>query len=406
MLVAGFAPGAAAQPGDAFAAGSAAFADGDYAAALRAFERARAAGADGPAVHYNIGVCQYRLGDHAAAAETFRTIAARFPGMRAVADYNLGLALTRQGRTAAARAAYARAARGEDDTVAGLAAAMLGRLRVDPAETRALVALVDVAAGHDDNVALVDELSVPAASLLDSAFVEALGYVDAPFGRDQRFALEATGYWIDYRDASPYDQLAMRAAFDYRPVAGARRVTLGPYYERTKLGGAGFEARAGLEVDFATRLGERATLSLRLGLAEIDALDARYSFVEGDQQRVRARLRRPVGSGVLSATYGWERNDRAGASVSPTRNRLALDWRRRLAGRFEAELGLRFRQSDYDELAMPRIEKLGELRFDVARDLERGWQVRGGVRFADNDSTDPRYAYERRVLSVGLRNVF
>lgn len=402
---------AVAQPNDdttpAFAAGSAAFAAGDYASALDAFERAREQGSDGPAVHYNIGVCEYRLGRYAAAATTFRLVARRFPDMRALAEYNLGLAMTRQGRPDAARAAFARARSGDDETVARLAAAMLGRLDGDAVsgERRALVALVDIAAGHDDNVALVDELSLPADRSADSAFVEAVGYVDAPLDGAGRFGFQATGYVVDYGDAAPYDQVAVRMALGYDPQR-AERVTLGPYYERTQLGGRGFEERLGFEVDVSTAVGDRGAMSLRIGVAGVDALDSRYAFVSGDQQRVRARYRQALAGGAFSATYDFENNDRDAASVSPTRKRLSLDWRRRLGANWEAALGLRHRRSEYDELAAPRKEDLGEIWLDLARDLGRSWQVKGGLHVSDNDATDPLYSYEREVLSLGLRKVF
>lgn len=394
-------------PDEAFAIGEAAFAEGDYEAALSAFEQAREQGADGAAVHYNIGVCQYRLEEYAAAAETFRLIAERFPGMRDVADYNLGLALVEQNRTESARAAFARAERGGDETVARLAAAMLGRLgRGETAGERSMVALVDVAAGYDDNVALLDELSLPASDVPDSTLLEALGYVNMPFGESERFGFEATGYAIDYRDAAPYDQAALRAGLDYRPAAAGRRVTLGPYYERTQLGGRGFEQRVGVDVDVSTSIGERAALSFRVGVAQVEDLHARFSFVEGDQWRARVRLRHPLASGTFSARYDWEDNDRAAASVSPTRNRLTVDWRRRISARWEAGLGLRYRRSNYDELATPRTEELRELRLDLARDVARGWQVTGALRLADNDASNSVFAYERELWSAGLRKVF
>lgn len=400
------APGAAAA---AFEAGEAAFSAGDYAAALRAFERARDAGASGAAVHYNIGVSQYRLGEYAAAAETFRDIAARFPRMREVADYNLGLALTELGRTAAARTAFARALGGGDDKIARLAAAMLERLgpaSADAREPRSRVALVDVAAGHDDNVALLDELSVPPAAFLESPFLEAVGYVNTPFGEANRFGVEATGYWVDYRDASAYDQLALRFGFDYRPVDGARRVTVGPYYERSEVGGTGFEQRFGVELEVAMRVGERGALSFRFGAADVDALSTRYAFADGDQRRADVRFRGPFASGVFTARYGWEDSDRAAASVAAVRDRVRLGWQRRLGARWQAGVELGFRDSRYDELAAPRTEKRRRLAFDFARDVGRGWQLTGALSLTDNSASDPRYAYEREVFSVGMRKVF
>ena len=46
-----------------FDAGKAAFAKGDFAAALDAFDSALRTGLSGPAVNFNIGVAAYRLGE-------------------------------------------------------------------------------------------------------------------------------------------------------------------------------------------------------------------------------------------------------------------------------------------------------------------------------------------------------
>jgi tetratricopeptide (TPR) repeat protein len=115
-------------------AGSA-FAAGDYARALDLFEAARAAGNDAPALHYNIGVCQYKLGRFVEAEATFRQIAARFPALQAIAEYNRALALTALGRYRAAREALDAARGGTDTTVAQLADAL--RLRLDALEPAA-----------------------------------------------------------------------------------------------------------------------------------------------------------------------------------------------------------------------------------------------------------------------------
>src|SRR5262245_18743055 len=114
---------AAAEPDSPFAAGTAAFESGDYRAALRFFEAARAAGSAGPSVPYNIAVSRYRLGDYEVAEAEFADLGRRFPEMRALAEYNRGLALLRLERDSAAREAFESARTGADPKISGLAAA-------------------------------------------------------------------------------------------------------------------------------------------------------------------------------------------------------------------------------------------------------------------------------------------
>ena len=81
----------AQSPADAWQLGLQSFQQNDYAAALLQFEFARDAGQPGPAVHYNIGVCQYKLGSYSKAGNTFESLKTRFPEFVALAEYNLGL---------------------------------------------------------------------------------------------------------------------------------------------------------------------------------------------------------------------------------------------------------------------------------------------------------------------------
>jgi hypothetical protein len=134
-----------------FETGSQAFGRGDFAAALEAFEAARAAGMDTPAILYDLGVIEYKLGDYAAAEDYFRELAARYPAMRELSEYNVGLALTRQSRMLEARRAFEHASLSGDRKIAALADAMLARIAPEaPASDDA----GDAAAGESSNEAL------------------------------------------------------------------------------------------------------------------------------------------------------------------------------------------------------------------------------------------------------------
>ena len=119
------------------------------------FTAAREAGSAGPSSYYNIGVCQYRLRDYDAAEATFAALAAEFPAMRELAEYNRGLALRAQGNLAEARVAFERARASTDDKIVALANAQLGELGAarTAAETR-WSGWFSGGLGYDDNVAL------------------------------------------------------------------------------------------------------------------------------------------------------------------------------------------------------------------------------------------------------------
>ncbi|MDZ7645466.1 MAG: tetratricopeptide repeat protein [Woeseiaceae bacterium] len=138
LLVLLASPLTADEVSDAWSEGRSAFASGDYAAALDAFERAKSGNQSGPAVYYNIGVSQYRLQDYAAARRTFTLLDKRFPAMRPLAQYNLGLVALKLGRADVARrhfrSSYLLA--GDDPKLRALASTQLRRL-VDDSEPAA-----------------------------------------------------------------------------------------------------------------------------------------------------------------------------------------------------------------------------------------------------------------------------
>jgi tetratricopeptide (TPR) repeat protein len=175
---------ACAQDGSAlFAEGERAFAAGEYGDALRSFTAAREAGSTGPSSYYNIGVCQYLLRDYDAAEATFAALAAEFPAMRELAEYNRGLALRADGDLVAARQAFERARASADEKIAALAGAQLGELGPLPtASASRWQGYVSGALGYDDNVALVDELLLPSGQSSSSPLTDLVGVLSKNLG--------------------------------------------------------------------------------------------------------------------------------------------------------------------------------------------------------------------------------
>jgi tetratricopeptide (TPR) repeat protein len=392
----------AAQETSAFAAATTAFETGDYRRALRLFETARANGSDSAALHYNIGVCQYRVGDYTEAAATFALVRDRFPQFAAVAEYNRGLALSALNDRNAARTAFQRARAG-DDALAGLADSALARLGAANAPRSRWVGYFDVAAGHDDNVALVDELSLPATVSASTSFTELVGYAGGRVG--QRGSLSFSGYSVRYADASQFDQTALRVdtAFGWSP--GDWRFEAGPHFAETLLDGDGFERALGVSLRAIRPITERVTFDVRLVYDDLDAPSSRFAFIDGTRQRLRLGLESRGQQSRIRVGYEIEANDRASASVSPDRDRLVLNLQRG-AGRWSLEATLAYRQSDYDDLAAPRHERLTEIGAAARRNLQKGWLFGTEYRLADNDSNIAQFGYRSRRVSLSVGKGF
>jgi tetratricopeptide (TPR) repeat protein len=410
LSLAPFSEGLAEESSRAFTMGSQAFAEGDYLRALAYFEDAREAGVDGPAVHYNIAVCHYRLGNYKQAEGVFRFIANRYPEMGALAEYNLGLVLLRQAREDEARPLFERARQeSSDEKIAQLAAAALRRLDSAPesaAKPPRWVSLVDFNVGHDDNVALLDESSVPAGQSVESAFTEALAVISGPLSDGSGFRFNGGAYTVRYNDAGEFDQTAVRLGGAYHWATRAWRMEAESHFNHTTLDGDGFEQRLGVGLDLKRNLSSTTTFGVQLVHDEVDGVEPQFAYLEGSRELLGVSLDRYGISGRLTLAYQFESNDRASASVAPTRNRVALHYRYTMSPGWNADFGLSFRSSAYDDLAVPRDEDLTELALGVQRNFARGLRFNGTYRWSDNGSNVDTFSYTRSRLSLGVGKSF
>ena len=399
-----------AAPAEAFEAGSRAFAAAEWEMALAYFEQARDAGMPGPAVLYNIGVCQYRLGRYRDAADTFRTIIDRFPAMAPLSEYNAGLALAQQEQYRAARAALRRAAAAGDDRVAGLALAMLDRLPPGAAQPvpggagARWAAFADFSVGFDDNIALLDDSILPAGESTDSPFGRFFGQLRTP----SRRGWHATGsaYVVRYPDAGRFDQDVLRLGAAWQGSWRAWRIEAGPHASYGTLDGTGFERRFGGALALGRSLGADLRFTARFTLEDIGDAEPRFDFVAGSRRALELRLERYVADGRLRLGYEWSSDDRESASVSPVRQEFAAAYRHWFGDDWSAEAAAAFRSSRYDDLAEPRDEDRTELSLAFSRDLPAGWQLTGRYLLSENDSNVQGFGYFRNRFAVGVNRVF
>jgi tetratricopeptide (TPR) repeat protein len=388
-----------------FADGERAFAAGDYREALRLFTDAREAGSTGPSGYYNVGVCQYLLGDYGAAEETFAALAAEFPTMRELAEYNRGLALRADGDFRAASLAFERARSSTDDKIVALANAQLRELA--PAQAVATPrwdVYVAGGLGYDDNVALVDDVALPAGGSSSSALADLLGFVSRDFGAVP-LRLDATGYWIHYSDASEFDQSAMRVALVTEHELGSWTLAVGPTLARSTLDGDGFEELLGADLRLRRPFGAAFSFEARVVYDDVDAGDARFAYLDGSRRQLRFAVLH-YGDGRLRAGYDLERTDRADPGVSAARERWSLSYRWTLPAEWSADVALMHRTSRYRDASVPRKERLLEASLAAYRELRIGWTLNTTYRWSDNDSTVAAFSYDAQRIALGLSRSF
>jgi len=395
---------------DAWTDGNAAFERGDYAAALGFFEAARDSGSTGPAVHYNIAVCQYQLERYEDAGESFAFIAREYPRMAGLAEYNMGLVARRLGDGTAAADHFLRAYRlsPDNETIRVLASNQLAEIEPESEPAQSWSGAFGVRAGHDDNIALRDTAGIPLGVTTESPMLDIFASVARPFsGRPGGWRFEGSVYGIRYFDADDFDQNEISAGTVYEWRPGSWRVAAGAHAGAGWLGGDAFDRRIGLGIEGTRSLGRSAAANLAYYYDDISEGDDIFNGISGKRHQIVARYRwySPDGRRLLMRLR-HEDNDRLDPGVSPTRTGLSVDYRYLPDTGWGFEAGASYRRSRFSDVAVSRTENLVTVRSALTRRLVRDWILLVEYRYSDNDSSDPAFSYDRNLLTVGAMRTF
>lgn len=408
FLILAAAPVSADEAADAWSQGKQAFQQQDYLLALSHFEKARRAGQAGPAVHYNIGVCQYKLQNYLAARQSFALISRQYPKMRSLSEYNLGLVALKQSDRQRARRHFRESYRLSDniEKLKILSATMLRRTRPPTTDSPSWVRLVSVRTGYDDNVSLQDESALAVGTSGESPLAELWASIRGPITGRNGFRLDASAYLIRYFDNDAFDQNAARLGGLYEWRDADWRVQLGVHGSTTTLGGDGYDRSVNLSATLARNLTSTTSIEIRLRHDEISAVDTIFAGVDGSRERAELRYRWFLDDRRVSLMFGTETNDRFDKSVSPRRNKLRLDYRYAPRIGWGFEFAAEFRASEYDDLVPIRDEDLTKLKLALLRNLGTDWQLFARYEFSINESSDPSFSYTRNQISFGVLRIY
>jgi len=367
---------------------------------------ARDAGQQGPAVHYNIAVCQFELGRYEHALSTFEYIAENYPNMRGLAEYNMGLAERRLGNEGEARQHFITAwdLSADDEKLRSLSAAMLEELQ--PEEPSNWYGAFALRLGHDDNVALRDSLGLPAGVTSESPMVDVFASLS---GSPRGFAgltLDGSVYAIAYADADDFDQSEFRIGGLYTWSPRHWWLETGAHFVYGTLGGSGFEREIALSARAVRYIDNDSSIDAQFRYDDIDEVDADFAGIAGSRQRLDLRYRRDLASHSFILRYGIETNDRLDPGVSPSRNRIHADYRFQPASGWGVEAGISYRTSDYDDLETPRTEDLTTITAALTRTVADVWLFALQYQYSDNASNDPDFSYDRNLITLGMLRTF
>jgi len=385
--------------------GNAAFERGDYTVALGFFESSRDSGITGPAVHYNIAVCQYKLDRYAEAGETFAFIAREYPGMAGLAEYNLGLVSRRMDDTAAATEHFLRAFRlsGDNETVRVLASNQLAEIEPEQTPASSWSGALGARVGYDDNIALRDTAGISSGVTTESPMLDVFASVSKPFsGQPGGLRFEGSIYGISYFDADDFDQNEISAGALYEWRSGSWRIAAGASAGAGWLGGDAFDRRIGVGIEGKRSLGDSASANLAYYYDDISDGDDIFNGISGKRHHIVARYRQYSSDGRrLLLRLHYEDNDRLDPGVSPTRTGLSIDYRYLPDAGWGFEAGASYRRSRFSDAVVSRTENLLSVRSALTRRLVGDWVLLVEYQYSNNDSSEPEFSYDRNSLTIG-----
>lgn len=410
------APGTAtaATAREAFQQGVEAAQEDDYRQAIEHFEAARRDGLDSGALHFNLGVARYRVGQFDAAEASFRR-AVDSGSMVAPAYFQLGRIARERGDSGQARDHFRSAAReATTDRLRQRARNALAVLGQEPAAPDYVY--MGVGGGHDSNIALTPSdasgVSEESDQFLDAVLVGRWPVSDRTY-------LRGSAYVQRFFDEDDFDLTTFRGGVgrvgrvggDWRWdawVDGRHQRFGGDAFENSALAGGRLQrplnAAWSLELDYRLELARGAS-----GFGFLDGVENHFGVSLDERGRTGWDL--SAGIGVS------DRDDRATAddffSFSYDEFRADADYTFRLDGRHHLTVSGDWRQRDFDGREVRENQSRGTREDDLIglgvaldRQLGRDWNAHASLRLEERDSTLQEFDYDREVIRVRLERVF
>jgi hypothetical protein len=347
-------------------------------------------------VHFNIGVCAYRVGQWSRATAAFRE-AARTPAMAALAHYNLGLVALAEHKEEQAAKWFAQVQREtSDERLQSLATEQLARL--PPPAERNWYAYGSVAAGYDDNVALVANGDVLGVSDTDDAFTEVQAAFTAPLTGPWRF--DGNLVWLDYQDLDSFDQLTLNTGARYRLLVGDWNSEAGVQLAYSTLDGEGFQSKAMLILQATRSLTEEWRLRVRYRFSEINGLDG-FEGLDGTRHELAVRGIWRRGRWDVTVQYRYDTSDYQDEELSFDRHQLSVNAQCDLDENWTVEGGLSVDRSSYD-VADNSTEDRAEIGLALSRSFGQRWRAVMRYAYANNQAEVPAFDYGRNLISAGV----
>ena len=318
--------------------------------------------------------------------------------MAALAHYNLGLVALADGKPDEAARWFALAEREtSDERLQSLATAQLARL--PPPPERNWLAYGSLAAGYDDNVALVSGGDVLGVSGTDDTFAELQLAAAAPLAGPWRF--DGGLVLLDYQDLDGFDQLSLNARRALSRAARRLERRSGLQLTYATLDGEGFESKRMLLLQATRPLTEEWRLRARYRFSDIDGLGG-FGGLDGTRHELGIRGTWHRDSWDVTVEYRFDSSDYDEETLSLDRHQLSVDAQRDLDENWTVQAGLSIDRSRYDCRGERHARSAPSSRSPSAAISASAWRAVVRYAYADNQADLPEFDYDRNRISAGV----
>ena len=394
--------------------------NGDCDKALKQFTLASQKGMGDPKLHYNIGVCEYKLHYFTEAKQSF-TQAGNTPEFTWLANYNIGLIEKASGNPKLAESYFRKVyEHSPDKKLHNLAGYQLGieidggaGLREKSWYRSALVSL-----GYDDNI--VDPAQL--ASSRGDSFINAIIYTTGLLSGTSKngINLKLGAFTTRYKQANLYDTNLFQAGIGKTFSAAAWSNEIALDVSQSTLGSNDYLRTMKLAILSEDRLNATDALMLRYGYSNIKALALQSAFLEGISHDAKVMWKTKNNGREIRLSYTLEINNRKDlangttfASYSPTRHAIEAKGMAPIAANLDVEGRLNYRISQYADaniLSTGQQVKRNDDRLVAAIKIKRvfskTFELNAEYSYTDNASNITPYSYQRNLYGLGLAMQF
>jgi hypothetical protein len=407
---------------NAFQLGVGAFKEGRYDMARAYFEAAYASGVKTPALLFNLGSTQFKLGDYPAAYDSFARIADD-PDWGAIANYNLGLIDERRNDSAAAERHFQTAY----DAARSDKLKQIAALKLAAPPTRSSpdwYGIVSLSSGYDDNVVLLNDQSLTSVSHKEDYFTEAYAsasdYVSGDINRGWRADFSA--YYRGYHEQTGYDYGSASLGVAHSRIDDGVQWLFGGKAEAQFVGRDPYVLASTLRAQWLRPIGS-VSLRVRNDATYVEGA-SHFEYLTGWQDRLGLQVYSKWLDAGLRVGYELELNDRRDEttsteffSYSPTWNRFYATVTRPVSDALEVDVRVEYQFSQYRDKNV-QTNAAGMLEV-AARDDDRfttslratyhvfsQWNVFGEYEYSKNSSKFEEYEYNDSQFQIGIERPF